>query len=89
MPSGSGVGLGVSESIGVGVGGDKTVSGVRSGDVCGVGVGSGTFVDTGNWLFGWASADTTAITPQKKTRLAFRVVTEADPKVAQLKSSAR
>jgi hypothetical protein len=65
VPSGSGVGLGkgaglrVGESIGAGVGGDGTVSGVRSGDVCGVGVGSRTFVDTafvdtGNWLFGWA-----------------------------------
>ena len=47
VPSGSGVGLG-GESIGAGVGDDKTVSGVRSGDVSGVGVGSGPFVDTGN-----------------------------------------
>ena len=44
VPSGSGVGLGVGESIGAGVGGDETVSGVRSG----VGVGSGTFVEIGN-----------------------------------------
>jgi hypothetical protein len=36
----------VGESIGAGVGGDRTVSGVRSGDVSGVGVGSGSFVDT-------------------------------------------
>ena len=48
VPSGSGVGLGVGESIGAGVGDDKTVFGVRSGDVSGVGVGSGPFVDTGN-----------------------------------------
>ena len=48
VPSGSGVGIGVGESIGAGVGDDKAVSGVRSGDVSGVGVGSGTFVNTGN-----------------------------------------
>ena len=44
VPSGSGVGLGVGESIGAEVGDDETVSGVRSE----VGDGSGTFVDTGS-----------------------------------------
>ena len=48
VPSGSGVGLGVGESIGAGVGDDKSFFGVRNGDVSGVGVGSATFVDTGN-----------------------------------------
>ena len=48
VPSGSGVGLGVGESIGAGVGDDKSFSGVRSGDVSGVAVGSAAFVDTGN-----------------------------------------
>ena len=48
VPSGSGVGLGVGESIGAGVRSDRTVSGVRSGDACAAGVGSATFVDTGN-----------------------------------------
>jgi hypothetical protein len=52
VPSGSGVGLGVGESIGAGVC-DGTVSGVRTGDACTAGVGSGTLVDTGKltvWL---------------------------------------
>jgi hypothetical protein len=54
VPSGSGVGLGEGaglgerESIGAGVVGERTVSGVKDGDVCAVGVGSGTFADTGN-----------------------------------------
>jgi hypothetical protein len=43
VPSGSGVGLRVRESIGAGGGSDRTVSGVRSGDVCGAGIGSRTF----------------------------------------------
>ena len=50
VPSGSGVGLGLGESIGAGVCSDRTVSGVRSGDACAAGVGSGTLIDTGNWL---------------------------------------
>jgi hypothetical protein len=73
VPSESGVGLGVRLSIGAGVGSDRTVSGVRSGDACAAAVGSGTLVDTGNRPFGWASADTTAITPHKESRLALRV----------------
>jgi hypothetical protein len=40
-------------------------------------------------LFGWAGADTTAITPQKESRGALRLFTGADPKIAKLKSSAR
>ena len=54
VPSGSGVGLGESAGRGGGVG--RTVCGVRSGLVFGVGVGSGAFVETGNWLFVCASA---------------------------------
>jgi hypothetical protein len=42
------VGAGVGDTKGAGVGGGERISGVRRGDVCGVGVGSMAFVDTGN-----------------------------------------